>query len=97
MTKVTQELPFKFFLSYEDAEDNLIYATAIVEIEIEPPHTLHKTTILDSMKLSSMGRNVMLVQESGTIATGIFKLRLMDRENIFGAHKEQVYILQSTL
>lgn len=97
MVKVTQELPFKFFLSYEDAENNLVYATSYVELEIEPPHTLHKTIIMDSMKLSSMGKNMMLLLDSNALATGVFKLRLLERENIFGTHKEQVYILHTIL
>jgi hypothetical protein len=97
MTKVTQEIPMKFYLSYEDALDDVVYATAIVEIEIEPEHTLHKTILLDSMKLSSLGRNVLLVTDSQILATGVFKLRLMERQNLIGMFKEQVYVLQSLL
>lgn len=97
MVKVTQELMFKFFMSYENAENDLVYASSLVELEVEPPHTVHKTLILDAKKLSKIDQDTLLLTDSSTLATGVFKLRLLERENIFGTHKEQVYILHSIL
>ena len=95
MTKVTQELPMKFFLSYEDAVDDLVFATCIVEVEIQPEHTLYKTLIMDSLSLSSLGRNVMMLTHSENLKTGVFKLRTLQRANFLGEYGEQVYILES--
>lgn len=89
--KTVQEIAHKFYLNIEDAEHDT--NRFFVEVEVECGIAVNEKTMPVDVSTFKIINHTERIVDATNIAHGIFKLRTMNRETLFGTIHEKVYVL----